>query len=186
MKSSPLLLCLVSFACQAPLSPSSAAPGRGDDAADVDPEARLAALGITLPKPPSPVANYVHAVRSGNLLFLAGKGPTKPEGGFVTGKVGIDLGLDEGYRAARLVGINQLAVLKAELGSLARVKRIVKVLGMVQCAPDFASQPEVMNGYSDLMVEVFGERGQHARSAIGVAALPSHIAVEVEMIVEVR
>lgn len=186
MKSILLLLGLVLVACQVPPPASTTAPARSEDAVDFDPEAKLAALGITLPKPSSPVANYVHAVRSGNLLFLAGKGPAKPEGGFMTGTVGVDLGIDEGYQAARLVGINQLAVLKAELGSLARVQRIVKVLGMVQCAPDFASQPEVMNGYSDLMVEVFGERGKHARSAIGVAALPRHIAVEVEMIVEVR
>jgi enamine deaminase RidA (YjgF/YER057c/UK114 family) len=187
MKSIALVSCLLSLACQAPPPPSSTrASGAGEVAADFDPDAKLAALGITLRQPPSPAANYVNAVRTGNLLFLAGKGPTKPDGGLVTGKVGIDLDLDQGYQAARLVGINQLAVLKAELGSLGRVQRIVKVLGMVQCGPDFANQPEVMNGYSDLMVEVFGERGKHARSSIGVNALPRHIAVEVEMIVEVR
>jgi enamine deaminase RidA (YjgF/YER057c/UK114 family) len=174
MKNTALLVCLLSLACQAPAPPS------------FDPDAKLAALGITLVPPSSPVANYVHVVRTGNLLFLAGKGPGRPEGGFVTGKVGIDLDVDQGYQAARLVAINQLAVLKAELGSLARVQRIVKVLGMVQCGPDFVSQPEVMNGYSDLMVEVFGERGKHARSAIGVNALPRNIAVEVEMVVEVQ
>jgi len=146
----------------------------------------LKELGITLPTPSAPVANYVNAVRVGNLLFLAGKGPSKPEGGYVTGKVGVDLTVEQGYEAARLTGIAQLAVLKAELGDLKKVKRIVKVLGMVNCAPDFANQPEVINGYSDLMVQVFGDRGKHARSAVGMIALPRHIAVEVEMIVEVE
>jgi len=153
---------------------------------EYDPEARLKELGITLPTPSAPVANYVNAVRVGNLLFLAGKGPSKPEGGYVTGKVGVDLTVEQGYEAARLTGIAQLAVLKAELGDLKKVKRIVKVLGMVNCAPDFANQPEVINGYSDLMVQVFGDRGKHARSAVGMIALPRHIAVEVEMIVEVE
>jgi enamine deaminase RidA (YjgF/YER057c/UK114 family) len=153
---------------------------------EYDPEARLKELGITLPTPSAPVANYVNAVRVGNLLFLAGKGPSKPEGGYVTGKVGVDLTIEQGYEAARLTGIAQLAVLKAELGDLKKVKRIVKVLGMVNCAPDFANQPEVINGYSDLMVQVFGDRGKHARSAVGMIALPRHIAVEVEMIVEVE
>lgn len=153
---------------------------------EYDPEARLKELGITLPMPSAPVANYVNAVRVGNLLFLAGKGPSRPEGGYVTGKVGVDLTVEQGYEAARLTGIAQLAVLKAELGDLKKVKRIVKVLGMVNCAPDFANQPEVINGYSDLMVQVFGDRGKHARSAVGMIALPRHIAVEVEMIVEVE
>ncbi len=152
---------------------------------DYDPEARLKELGIVLPMPSSPVANYVNAVRTGNLLFLAGKGPTKPEGGFVTGKVGVDLTVEQGYEAAWLTGIAQLAVLKAELGDLKKVKRIVKVLGMVNCNADFANQPEVINGYSDLMVKVFGERGKHARSAVGMIALPRNIAVEVEMVVEI-
>lgn len=151
-----------------------------------DPEARLAELGIVLPPPATPVANYVNAVRVGNLLFLAGKGPSKPEGGTVTGKVGVDLTIEQGYEAARLTGIAQLAVLKAELGDLKKVKRIVKVLGMVNCDAGFSNQPEVMNGYSDLMVQVFGERGKHARSAVGMIALPRNIAVEVEMIVEVE
>lgn len=149
-----------------------------------DPEARLRELGIMLPSPPQPVANYVNAVRVGNLLFLAGKGPSKPEGGYVTGKVGVDLTIEQGYEAARLTGIAQLAVLKAELGDLKKVKRIVKVLGMVNCNPDFANQPEVINGFSDLMVQVFGERGKHARSAVGMIALPRNMAVEIEMIVE--
>ncbi len=151
-----------------------------------DPEARLKALGIELQPPPAPVANYVNAVRSGNLLFLAGKGPSKPEGGYVTGKVGTDMSVEQGYEAARLTAIVQLSVLKAELGDLKKVKRIVKVLGMVNCNADFTQQPEVINGYSDLMVAVFGERGKHARSAVGMIALPRNIAVEVEMIVELE
>jgi enamine deaminase RidA (YjgF/YER057c/UK114 family) len=124
-------------------------------------------------------------VRSGNLLFLAGKGPRRPDGTNVTGKVGRELTIEEGYAAARLTGINQLAVLKAELGDLRRVRRIVKVLGLVNCESTFTEQPRVINGYSDLMVEVFGEAGRHARSAVGAPALPGNIAVEVEMVVEV-
>lgn len=152
---------------------------------DYDPEARLLALGIELTTPSSPVANYVNAVRVGNLVFLAGKGPRKADGEYVTGKLGVDLTVDEGYEAARLVGVSQLAVLKAELGNLNKVKRIVKVLGMVNASPDFGDQPEVVNGFSDLMVEVFGDRGKHARAAVGMGSLPRGISVEVEMVVEV-
>lgn len=149
-------------------------------------EQKLEALGIELPKASSPVANYVNAVQTGNLLFLAGKGPTKADGTHITGKVGADLTIEEAYAAARLTGINQLAVLKAELGSLDRVKRVVKVLGMVNCGEDFTQQPEVINGFSDLMVEVFGDKGKHARAAVGMGSLPRNIAVEIEMIVEVE
>ena len=148
-------------------------------------EDKLKALNIELPEPAAPVANYVNAVQTGKLIFLAGKGPNKPEGGYITGKVGEDLTVEEGYEAARLAGITQLAVLKAELGNLDRVKRIIKVLGMVNCAPDFGNQPEVVNGFSDLMVEVFGDKGKHARAAVGMGSLPRNIAVEVEMIVEI-
>ena len=154
-------------------------------APDYNPEARLSELGIVLPTPATPVANYVNAVRVGNLLFLAGKGPNKADGTYVTGKLGSDLTVEEGYEAARLVGINQLAVLKAELGNLNRVKRIVKVLGMVNASSDFGDQPEVVNGFSDLMVAVFGQRGKHARAAVGMGSLPRGIAVEVEAVVEV-
>lgn len=154
-------------------------------APDYDPEARLSELGIVLPTASTPVANYVNAVRVGNLVFLAGKGPKKADGEYMTGKLGIDLVVEEGYQAARLAGISQLAVLKAELGNLNKVKRIVKVLGMVNAGPDFTDQPEVVNGFSDLMVEVFGERGKHARAAVGMGSLPRGIAVEVEMVVEV-
>ena len=142
-------------------------------------------LQLEFPKLSDPVANYVHVVRSGNLLFLAGKGPTLEDGTYVTGKIGQDLSVDEGYKAARLTGIMQLAVLKHELGDLNRVTRIVKVLGMVNSTPEFTEHSQVMNGYSDLMVEVFGERGKHARSSVGMCSLPFNIAVEVEMIVEI-
>ena len=155
------------------------------DTGQYDPEANLKALGITLPEASNPVANYVNAVRVGNLIFLAGKGPNKPDGTYITGKLGAELTVAEGYEAARVTGINQLAVLKAELGNLNKVKRLVKVLGMVNATPDFTDQPEVINGYSDLMVEVFGQRGKHARAAVGMGSLPRGIAVEVEMIVEV-
>ena len=151
-----------------------------------DAETRLKEKGIVLAAPGKPVANYVNVVRVGNLLFLAGKGPTKPDGSNITGKVGKDLTIEQGYEAARLTAINHLAVLKAELGSLNKVKRIVKVLGMVNCTEDFKDQPKVINGYSDLMVEIFGDKGKHARSAVGMYALPSNIAVEVEVIVEVE
>ena len=150
-----------------------------------DPEANLAELGIELGTPPTPSANFVNAVRTGNLIFLSGKGPKNADGQTITGKLGDDLSIEQGYEAARYTGIAQLAVLKHELGNLNKVKRIVKVLGMVNCSPDFTDQPKVINGYSDLMVEVFGERGKHARAAVGMGALPGNIAVEVEMIVEI-
>lgn len=151
-----------------------------------DVEARLKELGITLPSVPPPVANYVNSVRTGDLVFMAGKGPNRPEGGYVTGKVGQDLTVEEGYQAARLAAIIQLAALKAEIGDLNKVKRVVKVLGMVNAAPDFTDHPEVINGFSDLMVEVFGDKGKHARAAVGMGSLPRNIAVEIEMIVEVE
>ena len=150
-----------------------------------DPEARLAELGITLPSPPQPVANYVNGVRTGNLIFLAGKGPKRADGTEITGKLGADVTIEEGYEGARLTAINQLAVLKTMLGDLKKVKRLVKVLGMVNSDPDFIDQPKVINGFSDLMVEVFGERGKHARAAVGMASLPRGQAVEIELIVEV-
>jgi enamine deaminase RidA (YjgF/YER057c/UK114 family) len=151
-----------------------------------DAEAKLKEKGIVLVKPASPVANYVNAVRVGNLLYLAGKGPTKPDNTNITGKVGKDLTIEQGYEAARLTAINHLAVIRNELGSLNKVKRIVKVLGMVNCTEDFKDQPKVINGYSDFMVEIFGEKGKHARSAVGMYALPFNMAVEVEVIVEIE
>jgi len=151
-----------------------------------DPEARLAELGITLPAPASPVANYVNGVRTGNLIFLAGKGPRRPDGTEVHGKLGAEISIEQGYEAARLTAINQLAVLKTMLGNLNRVVRVVKVLGMVNATPDFEDHPAVINGFSDLIVDVFGERGRHARAAVGMASLPRGQAVEIEMVVEVR
>lgn len=157
----------------------------GQPPANYDPESKLEELGITLNTPSAPVANYVNAVRTGNLIFLAGKGPTLATGDNIQGKVGADLTIEEGYEAARVTAINQLSVLKAELGNLNKVKRCVKVLGMVNAAPDFTDHPKVINGYSDVMVAVFGENGKHARAAVGMGSLPSNIAVEIEMIVEV-
>lgn len=151
-----------------------------------DVEARISELGITLPETTTPVANYVNAVRTGNLIFMAGKGPSLPEGGYVKGKVGETLTVEEGYEASKYVAYAQLSALKAEIGDLNKVVRIVKVLGMVNSAPDFGNQPEVVNGFSDTMVEVFGNRGKHARAAVGMGSLPRNIAVEIEMIVEVR
>lgn len=150
-----------------------------------DPEARLAELGITLRKASSPVANYVNAVRTGDLLFLSGKVPLRADGTMVTGKVGADLSVEEGYEAARLAGVQLISTLKDELGDLGRVRRVVKALGMVNAAPDFGQHPAVINGFSDLMVAVFGDRGRHARSAIGMGSLPDNVAVEIELIVEV-
>ena len=147
---------------------------------------RLAELGISLPAVPEPMGNYVHAVRTGNLLFLSGKGPKKAEGGVSTGKVGADVTLEQGYQDARSVGITLLAVMENELGSLDGVKQVVKVLGMVNSAPDFTDHPKVINGCSDLFVEVFGDKGRHARSAVGMAALPGNITVEIEVIVAVE
>ncbi len=152
----------------------------------MDVEAHLKELGITLIKPSAPVANYVKAVRVGNMLYLSGHGPDKPDGGLVIGKVGVDLTLEQAKDAARLVGISLLSTIKAEIGDLNKVKRIVKVLGMVNAIPTFDKQPMVINGFSDLMVEVFGENGKHARSAVGVGSLPSNIPVEIEMIVELK
>ncbi len=153
---------------------------------DYDVEERIAELGIVLTEPGKPVANYVSAVRTGNLVFMAGKGPKIPEGGFVTGKVGSELTVEEGYQAARLAAIEQLSALKTEIGDLNRVVRIVKVTGMVNAATDFTGHSKVINGFSDLMVEVFGERGKHARAAVGMSSLPLGFACEVEMVVEVR
>jgi enamine deaminase RidA (YjgF/YER057c/UK114 family) len=143
-------------------------------------ESRVRELGLVLPELSAPVANYVHAVRTGNLLFLAGKGPTG-----AAGKVGDQFSIDEGYEFARQVGLLLLAVIRRELGSLDRVTRIVKLLGFVNATPEFQEHPKVINGCSDLMVNVFGERGRHARTALGAGSLPFQIPVEIEAIVEV-
>jgi len=151
-------------------------------------ESRLKEKNITLPTPNTPVANYVGAVRAGNLLFVSGHGPLRTDGKpAVRGKVGRELSVEQGYQVAREVGLNLLATTRASLGSLDKVKRVVKVLGVVNSADGFGDQPKVINGFSDLMVEVFGEAiGKHARSAVGMAELPMGIPVEIEMVLEVE
>lgn len=147
-------------------------------------EARLAELGLELPSVFKPIANYLSCKRSGDLLFVGGHGPTG-ERGVVRGKVGTDLTLEQGCDAARITALSILATVRAELGSLDHVRQVVKVLGMVNCAPGFNRTPEVIDGCSDLLVEVFGEAGKHTRSAVGMAELPFDIAVEVELVLEV-
>ncbi len=151
-----------------------------------DVEQRLKELGVELRQPSPPTANFVRAVRAGNLVFLAGHGPSKPEGGVVTGKVGRDLNLEQAKAAARLSAISLLSSLKAEIGDLNKVKRIVKVHGMVNAVPDFTQHSQVMNGCSDFLVSVFGQRGKHARAAVGMGSLPRNMAIEIEMIVEIE
>ncbi|MGI9333289.1 MAG: RidA family protein [Gammaproteobacteria bacterium] len=142
---------------------------------------RLETLGITLPVVPNPAGNYVHWVRTGNLVFLSGKGPV----GHPTGKVGADVTVEQAYEHARTTGLTLIAVMREAVGDLDRVRRVVKVLGMVNAVPDFGDQPKVINGCSDLFVEVFGEAGRHARSAVGMGSLPMGITVEIECIVEI-
>ena len=150
-------------------------------------EQRLKELNIALPKVGSPLGNYVHAKRAGNLLYLSGKGPESADGTMPRGKLSAGVSVDEGYRHARQIGLVLIAAIKDALGGdLDRVEGIVKVLGMVNAAPDFEDHPKVVNGCSDLFVEVFGERGRHARSAVGMSSLPGGIPVEIEVIVAVR
>ena len=149
-------------------------------------EQKLKELGIVLPESPKPVANYVRAVRTGSLLFVSGHGPYNDGKTLISGKLGKELTIEEGYKTARNVALNCLASIRASLGSLDKVKQVVKLLGMVNCTEDFKDQPKVMNGASDLLVEVFGEAGRHARSAVGMQALPNQIPVEIEMILEVE
>jgi enamine deaminase RidA (YjgF/YER057c/UK114 family) len=184
MRNIIILLILIVTACEVTVdnSPSE----ETEPLYDYQIEDRLKELSITLPPASQPVANYVNGVHTGNLIFLAGKGPKKADGTNITGVVGQDLTQEEGYAAARLTAINQLAVLKEMLGDLNRVSRIVKVTGMVNAVPGFGNQPEVVNGFSDLLVEVFGERGKHARAAVGMGSLPRNICVEIEMVVEVE
>jgi len=149
-------------------------------------EQRLKELGLELPPAPKPIGNYVGGVQVGELLFMSGIGPRRAEGGAITGKLGSDLTTEQGYQAARVVALNMLANIRATLGSLDRIERVVKVLGMVNCTPEFNEMPKVINGFSDLFVELLGEaRGRGARSAVGMAALPNQIAVEVEMVLQV-
>lgn len=148
-------------------------------------EEGLKELGIELPPQPAPVGTYVSCVQTGNLLFLSGKGPMAVEGKAPRGKVGGDVSVEEAYAHARSIGLLQIATMKEALGDLDKVNRVVKVLGMVNGVPEFGEQPKVINGFSDLMVEVFGEKGRHARSAVGMGSLPFGITVEIEAIVEV-
>lgn len=151
--------------------------------AAVSPYERLQALGIDLPPAPPPIANFVTHVQEGNILYLSGQGPREVDGHLHAGKVGADVDIESAYEHARLTGINLLAVMQDALGDLGRVKRIVKLLGMVNAVPEFEEHPRVINGCSDLMVDVFGEAGQHARSAVGFGSLPGNITVEIEAIV---
>ncbi|MDQ2658780.1 MAG: RidA family protein [Bacteroidota bacterium] len=155
--------------------------------AQPSPDEKLKELGIELITPTPPVANYAKAVRTGNLIYLSGHGPTKADGKDIVGKVGKDLTIEQGIEAAKRTAISLLSTLKVELGGdLSRVRRIVKVNGWVNCTDNFKDQPKVMNGCSDLLVAVFGSKGKHARTSLGTNALPSNIAVEIEMIVEVE
>ena len=148
---------------------------------------KIKQLGLELPPVSKPIANYVKYVRTGNLIFLAGHGPSKTDGTNITGKVGKELSIEQGYEAAKIAALSLIATLKDALGGdLSKVKRIVKVNGYVNCLPDFTDHPKVINGCSDLLVALFGEKGKHARAAMGMVSLPSNIAVEIEMIVEVE
>jgi enamine deaminase RidA (YjgF/YER057c/UK114 family) len=149
-------------------------------------EARLKELGLVLPKLPKPVANYLPYRLVGNVLYLAGQGPRDENGDSLTGKLGAGISVEEGYRRARFVGLGLLAAMRDALGSLDRVDYIVKLLGMVNATPDFNDSPKVINGCSDLFVEVFGDAGRHARSAVGNVMLPNQISVEIEGIVAVK
>jgi 6-phosphogluconolactonase len=153
---------------------------------NVDPEERIKALGIQLIPPTAPIANYVKVVESGNLLFLSGHGPDKPGGGLVIGKVGVDLTMEQGQEAARFTAISLISTLKAHVGDLNKIKRVVKVMGLVNCDASFTQQPQVMNGCSNLLVDVFGDNGKHVRTSVGTNALPNNIAIEIEMIVELK
>ena len=180
-----LLIFIVGFthvSCESPQTQNKTVEVKSD----FNPEAKLDSMGIVLPQPAVPVANFVNTVQVGNLLFLSGNGPKKLDGKFITGKVGSDLTIEEGYEAARLTGINQIGVLKSTLGDLSRVKRIIRVTGMVNATSDFKQHPAVVNGFSDLMVAVFGEKGKHTRAAVGMASLPFNIAVEIDLIVEIE
>ena len=148
-------------------------------------ENKLSQMGLTLPDPGPPAGNYVGAVRVGELLFVSGHGP-RSQGQYITGKVGRDLNTEQAYEAAKVVMLNCLASVKRELGDLDRVKRVVKLLGMVNCTEDFTEHPKVTNGGSDLLVALYGDQGRHARSAVGMQQLPMNIPVEIEMIVEVQ
>lgn len=150
------------------------------------PGQRLQQLNIQLPEISESLGSYTDVVQTGNLLYLSGKGPRKPDGGYITGKLGGELTIEEGYNAARITAINQIAVLKKKIGDLSKIKRIVKVNGFVNSESNFYDQPKVMNGFSDLLIAVFGELGRHSRTAVGTNTLPLNMALEVEMIVELK
>jgi enamine deaminase RidA (YjgF/YER057c/UK114 family) len=178
MKTSPVLRLLI-------LGSLLLLPARAVENAQT-PEARLAALNLTLPMVPPVIANYVPAVRSGNLVFLAGQIARGADGKFLAAKVGCDFTEAQGADAARTCALQLIAALKAEVGDLATVKRIVKVTGFVNCTDDFTAQPKIINGASDLLVAVFGENGRHARAAVGVNSLPAGAPVEIELIAEIE
>ena len=149
-------------------------------------EARLKQLGLVLPSVPTPLANYVPFRIHGSLLFLSGQGPRDENGKGLTGKVGAQVSVEEAYRRARLIGLQLLATTRQALGSLDRVEAVLKVLGMVNAVPEFTDQPKVINGCSDLFVEVLGEAGRHARSAVGMGSVPGQISVEIEAILAIK
>ena len=161
-------------------------PAKKDIDANFDPETKLKELGIELITPSNPVANYVNTVQSGNLLYISGKGPLKNDGEYIKGKLGYDLTIDQGYEAARVTGINLISTIKSAIGDLKNVKQIIRVNGMVNSASNFTDQPKVINGCSDLLVEVFGDRGKHTRVALGMNSLPMNIAVEIDIILEIE
>ena len=150
------------------------------------PEQRLADMGLILPPVPVPVANYVPYRFAGNLLFLSGQGPKRPDGTYRIGRLGRDISIEDAYAEARLTGLQLLAVAKAALGELSRIEAVVKLLGMVNAEPDFSDHPKVINGCSDLMVDVLGDAGRHARSAVGMGSLPNRMAVEIEAILLIK
>ena len=150
------------------------------------PEEKLASLGLTLPAVPEPLANYVPYRWAGNLLYLSGQGPKNPDGSLCSGRLGRDTSVEQGYEHARLTGLGLLAAAKAAIGELSRVEAVIKLLGMVNAEPDFGDHPKVINGCSDLFVEVLGEAGRHARSAVGMGSLPGGISVEIEAILLIR
>lgn len=150
------------------------------------PEERLKAIGLTLPAVPTPLANYVPYRITGKLIYISGQGPKRPDGTFSTGRLGRDVSVEQGYADARLTGLQLLAIAKSAAGELSRIKAVIKLLGMVNAEPDFGDHPKVINGCSDLFVEVLGEAGRHARSAVGMGSLPNGITVEIEAILEVE
>lgn len=177
-----VIFLLIIFSC----TPDHSNSSNGLKPIGYDVERRLEELGIQLVTPNPPTANYLKAKRSGKLVYLSGHGPDKPEGGQVIGKLGSDLTIEEGKAAARLVGISLLSSLKAEIGDLNKVVSVVRAKGMVNAVPSFTGHSQVVNGFSDLMVEVFGENGKHARASIGMSSLPANIPIEIEMIVEIK